>query len=150
MELNDYRLVALDTNLFIYLMEKHEKYLPKAKLIFENIQKGQNVGITSVLLYSEILSKPIQENNDRLVSMYRVFLSTFPNLKIENVTKDVCILAAELRAKYKIKTPDAIFLATAIANKSEVFFTNDEALKRVEEIKVISLEEVIGNFAKDN
>lgn len=51
--------------------------------------------------------------------------------------KDIATLAAKLRAKYKIKTPDAIFIATGIAEKAEIFITNDTRLKIVNEIGII-------------
>ena len=55
--------------------------------------------------------------------------------------------AAELRAKYdgnglKLKTPDAIQIATGILNEAEIFLTNDTDLKQIEEIEVIVLDEI--------
>jgi predicted nucleic acid-binding protein len=138
------KYLALDANLFIYLMEKNEKYLSPAKTIFEKIQKGQAYGVTSSIIYTEILSKPIQEKNQVLVDTYRVFLSTFPNLTIKNVNKSVSIVAAELRANYKLKTPDAIYLATGIVEKADFFITNDLKLKNVKEIiRVITLDDLL-------
>lgn len=51
------------------------------------------------------------------------------------------ILAAELRAKYGIKTPDALFLATAILENANIFVTNDVRLKRIEEMNFLILGE---------
>lgn len=45
----------------------------------------------------------------------------------------------ELRVNYNLKTPDAIQLATAMENNTDVFLTNDERLKRVKEIEVLTL-----------
>ncbi|MEW8997240.1 MAG: type II toxin-antitoxin system VapC family toxin [Thermoanaerobacter sp.] len=137
------KYVSLDANLFIYLMEKNKKYLPPAKTIFEKIQKGQAYGVTSSIVYAEILSKPMQERNQTLVDMYRVFLSTFPNLYIKDVDKNVSIIAAELRANYGLKTPDAIYLATGVVEKADFFITNDLKLKNVKEINVITLDEML-------
>lgn len=74
--------LALDTNLFIYLIEKNKTYFPLVKSLFEKIQKGQLYGVTSSLVYTELLSKPFQEENIILVDKYKVLLATFPNLKI--------------------------------------------------------------------
>lgn len=47
-------------------------------------------------------------------------IGTFPNLLIKQTDKQTSILAAELRAKYTVKTPDALFLATAILENVNV------------------------------
>ena len=41
-----------------------------------------------------------------------------------------------LRAKYSLKTPDSIHLATAIMTKATAFLTGDKALARVVEVPV--------------
>lgn len=75
--------------------------------------------------------------------MYRVFLSTFPNLVIKDIDKNVSILAAKLRSDYKLKTPDAIYAATGIVERADYFITNDLKLKNIREICVITLDELI-------
>lgn len=72
-------------------------------------------------------------------------LATFPNLTIKDVDKDIAIISAKLRAKYKIKTPDAIFIATGIAENADIFITNDTKLKNIEEIKVTLLNQINNN-----
>ena len=44
---------------------------------------------------------------------------------------------AELRARYNIRLPDALQIAAALQNGCAAFLTNDDALKRVTEVKVI-------------
>lgn len=52
----------------------------------------------------------------------------------------VSIKAAQLRAKYRFRTPDAIQLASVIRKKGDIFITNDRGLKNVTEIKILTLE----------
>jgi predicted nucleic acid-binding protein len=59
-----------------------------------------------------------------------------------NVNNLIAIKAAELRAKYSLKTPDSIQLATAIQYNADYFLTNDLRLKLVNEIKSITLNEL--------
>ncbi len=54
----------------------------------------------------------------------------------------VSLKAAELRAKYGIKPPDAIQLASVIYRNSDVFITNDQRLDAVDEIKVLTLKDL--------
>lgn len=118
-----YKSVAIDTNLFVYLMEKHPQYFKAARELFEQIEKGQVFGVTSIILLTEVLTKPLKDKNENLARAYRAAISTFPNLSVRNVDNDVCITAAELRAKYGFKTPDAIFIATAIEENADAFIT---------------------------
>lgn len=128
-DLKQYGKVAIDTNALIYLMERHPLYHDLCKEVFVLIEKGHLVGITSVLLFTEVLTKPLKDNNIAVVRAYKAVLSTFPNLVIKQIDKQTSILAAELRAKYSVKTPDALFLATAILENADAFVTNDVRLK---------------------
>jgi predicted nucleic acid-binding protein len=52
-------------------------------------------------------------------------------------------IASDLRAKYGIKTPDAIQIATTIYGGSRSFITNDDLLKKVKEVKVLLLDDLV-------
>lgn len=142
-ELKKYKRIAFDTNLFIYLMEKHQKYFDVAKSIFDMVEKGQLYATTSMLVITELLTKPIRDGNKNLIQQYKAVISTFPNLGIRNFDYEISILTAKIRAKYNFKTPDAIFIATAIEEKSEVFVTNDKKLKNIEGIDVIIIDDYV-------
>jgi hypothetical protein len=45
-----------------------------------------------------------------------------------------------LRARYQIRTPDAIQIAAAIDFGARLFLTNDDRVRRVTEIEVVVLE----------
>jgi predicted nucleic acid-binding protein len=142
-ELKVHKRVAIDTNLFIYLMEKHPDYFIIAREIFQQIEKGQIYGITSMLILTEVLTKPLKDNNEILYRSYKAVINTFPNLFVKVVDYDICSLAAEIRAKYGFKTPDAIFIATAIEEGADAFITNDIRLKNLDEINSIVLNDYL-------
>ncbi len=48
-------------------------------------------------------------------------------------------VAARIRSKSKIKTPDALHLAAAIENRCDVFLTNDHRLDGFADITVETL-----------
>jgi len=50
--------------------------------------------------------------------------------------------AARLRAQYRLRTPDAIHIATAMIAGCDAFLTNDRDLKRVQAIRVLILDEL--------
>jgi predicted nucleic acid-binding protein len=50
--------------------------------------------------------------------------------------------AADLRARYRLLTPDALQIAVALEAGCEAFLTNDLMLKRVTELRVLVLDEL--------
>jgi len=55
----------------------------------------------------------------------------------------VADLASAIRARYKLRTPDAIQLATSILKGAQAFVTNDESLKKIRGIETIVMREVL-------
>ena len=51
--------------------------------------------------------------------------------------------AAHLRARYDLRTPDSIHLASALESRADLFLTNDRRLCQVEEIPVLLVEDLI-------
>jgi hypothetical protein len=50
--------------------------------------------------------------------------------------------AASIRARYRLRTPDAIHLATAILEGVDVFLTNDRDLLQVREVPILLIDEL--------
>ena len=82
---------------------------------------------------------PFRMGNDHLAEEYRNILLNAEGLKTYAITHNISENAARLRAKYNIRTPDALQIATAITANAEIFLTNDQALKKISEIKVMCL-----------
>ena len=137
------KTIGLDTMVFIYHFEENQLYSPLTFSIFENLEKGNFKGITSTLTLLEILVKPKKENNLLLIERYKLLFETFPNLQVKTLNENVADIASTLRANYNINTPDAIQIATSLEAKADIFITNDETLKKVSEIKVLLLSEML-------
>ncbi len=136
----NYRRIGLDTNVIIYYIEEHPVFLEKVEPLIDRIVEGKAIGITSYVTLLELLVKPIKEERFDLVEQYKTILMT--QLEMVPLDESVSLRAAELRAKYGIKTPDAIQLASVIFKNGDVFITNDERLDAVEEIKVLILRDI--------
>ena len=90
----------------------------------------------------EVLVQPIRLNRIDLASRYRQLLLDSERFSTLPITIEVAERAAELRARYNLRTPDALQVAAAIVRRYEAFLTNDARLKRVAEIRVLTLEEL--------
>lgn len=137
------KVVGLDTMVFIYHFEENQAYSPLTFSIFESLEKGNFNGITSILTLLEILVKPKKENNLLLTERYKLLFETFPNLQVKEINENIADIASSLRANYNINTPDAIQIATSLEAKANIFITNDATLKKISEIKVLLLSEML-------
>jgi len=137
------KIIGLDTMVFIYHFEENQIYSPLTFSIFENLEKGDFNGVTSVLTLLEILVKPKRENNSILTERYKILFETFPNLQVKILDENIADIASSLRANYNINTPDAIKIATSLEAQADIFITNDTSLKKVTEIKVLLLSEML-------
>jgi predicted nucleic acid-binding protein len=74
-------------------------------------------------------------------SQYFSLLSTYPNL--EWVAPDLAIAdaAANLRGQYRLRTPDALQVATALSRDATALLTNDGGIMRVSELEVVLLDQ---------
>jgi len=134
-----YKKVCIDTAPFIYYMERHPKYGDIVNPIFKEIENGKVVAIATNITLLEVLVHPYRTGNEILAGQYRDILLNSEGLTTFEVSHEISEYAAKLRAKYTIRTPDAIQIATSIVYNADVFLSNDEALKKVSEIKVLCL-----------
>ncbi len=139
--LGKYRIVAIDTAAFIYHLEENEKYLPFTNVLFEMIETGKIRGVTSTITLMEVLVKPKRDRNEEAVEEYKFILQTFPNLKIKSIDAKVAEKAAEIRAEYGIRPPDALQVGASLVNNAEAFITNDKKLKKLKETEIIIMKE---------
>jgi predicted nucleic acid-binding protein len=135
-----YKRIGLDTNVLIYYIEEHPIFLKKIEPLIDKIVQGKATGITSYVTLLELLVKPLREGRLDLVDQYKTILTG--QLEMVPIDEAVSVKAAQLRAKYGFRTPDAIQLASVIQKKGDVFITNDRGLKNVKEIKILTLEEI--------
>ncbi|MCB2356691.1 type II toxin-antitoxin system VapC family toxin [Clostridium estertheticum] len=141
--LKKYDRILIDTNSFIYFMEDNEAYADILQIVFDMIESGKIYGVTSTIVLTEILTKPIKDGNKQLEAQYKAFLTHFPNLYLRNIDNKVAIKAAKIRANYGTKTPDSIIIATAFEERASAIVTNDIRLRKVEGIDFIILNDYI-------
>jgi len=135
------KLVFIDTAPLIYFIEGSSIYQNLLTQFFLAIDNGEFSLISSSITLLEVLVKPIKSNEIDIVESYKNILTKSAGIEIIKINIPIAIKAAEIRAKYNLKTPDAIQVATAIENRADYFFTNDEKLKVVDEITVICLKD---------
>jgi len=141
-KLKPYPVIGLDTAIFIYHFEENPAYLPLTRELLSSIEAGERKGVTSTITLMEIIVKPLALGQIDVARKYEALLANFPNLEIIDLDRDVIRLAAQLRAEYRIRPPDALQAAACLQHGAQAFITNDDLLKRLQDkIAVLVLED---------
>ena len=96
--------IALDTNLFIYLLEDHSRYGLWCASLFDLIERGHNTAVTSTVTLLELLVQPYRDKKEDLAQRIFALASSYPKLEWKPVTMSVADRAAELRGRYRLST----------------------------------------------
>ena len=139
-----HKLIALDTSVWIYHFEGSAEYGRAADTVLEAVSGGHVAAVASELVLLELLVAPLKKGAQDVADEIEMTLLHFPNLQLAPVTRAVLVRAAEIRARYGLRAPDAIMVATAIESEATLAVTNDDAWRKVEEIKVAVLRDLRG------
>jgi predicted nucleic acid-binding protein len=137
------QIVGLDTAPLIYFIEENPNYLDVTDAFFQAMFDGEFSVITSVLTITEVLVYPLRQGNPALAQQYREILFNSQDLTAIEVFPDIAENAAQLRADYNLRTPDAIQMATAIGAGASFFLTNDARLPSLPALSVLVLDTLI-------
>ncbi|MER3523754.1 MAG: VapC toxin family PIN domain ribonuclease [Ignavibacteria bacterium] len=114
----------------IYFVEEHPIYDACLVKIFQQIAEGRIIGVTSVVSLCEVLVQPVKKTDRQLQNSYRELMQGSAHCELVAIESIHAVKAAELRAHYGLRTPDALqIIATAILSGCEGFLTNDSHLK---------------------
>ena len=91
--------------------------------------------MTSELARMECRVLPLRLGDTNTLKQFDLFLLGL-EMDLISVSRDVLEKAAEIRATYNFKTPDAIHYATAILAGATTFLTGDKQLARAMEVPV--------------
>jgi predicted nucleic acid-binding protein len=131
--------VAIGTQIFIYFIEEDGRFLPLVKPLFEAIDHGDLVGVSSGLSLMEVLVVPYRSGNSALAEQYEALLTHGRALRFIEIDRRLLKAAAQLRATFKLKPPDAIQVAAALVSGCNSFLTNDRRIPAVAGLKILQV-----------
>ena len=141
--LRHHRRIALDTNVFIYQLEANSRYLGLTDHIFSWLERPGSQAVTSTLTMMELLVHPYRELDDPRVDEFYGLLSTYPNLDWIAPDLEIADLAARIRARHRLRSPDALQAATAAYAEVTGLITNDPVFERVEFFETLVLDQTL-------
>jgi predicted nucleic acid-binding protein len=92
---------------------------------------------------TELLVLPYRESDEQQADDFYGLLTTYPNLEWIAPNLEIADLAARIRARHQLRTPDALHAATALHSKATGFITNDAIFQRVEGIQTLVLDDLL-------
>lgn len=136
--------IGLDTSIFIYHFEEHPAFLPLTRELLSGIETGQWEGITSTITLMELMVLPLKLERGGVARNYEALLVHFPHLRVVDIDRNVSRKAAQIRAGFGIRPPDALQVAASLVHGARVFATNDRGLVRLQsEIDIVILDDFV-------
>lgn len=135
--------LGLDTDAIIYFVQNDLVHGAVLADVFSRISTSQLDGFTSTIALTETLVRPLRLKD--VAQQQRIKNLLLHSQNLYSITADAVIAetAADLRARYNIRTPDALHAATAIHLGCAAFLTNNGSdFRRVSELNVLVLSEL--------
>lgn len=139
--LNGVSSLGVDTAPLIAYVQAEAATLPVCDIVFNAVKAGSLFISVSAIALTECLVHPLKMNDTVAVRAYEG-LFRGRNVTCLPVSRRIARRAAELRAQYNLRTPDALHIATALIGNCDAFLTNDRQLRRVTEIPVLILSDL--------
>ena len=126
--------MLVDTAPFIYILEGKQPFAALFEGLFELADAGGVTIFLSVTTLAEVLTGPYQAGLMPLAKRYEKVLNSYD---VVPVSPAVASLAAQLRAQYKLRLPDALQLTTALDVGLDALVTHDRDFSKVAELRVL-------------
>ena len=125
--LRGHQRILIDSSVWIYHFEGHAEFGAAAGRVIEALEDGAFHGVSSELILLELTVRPLQLGRQDVADEYELLLSYFPHLQLEPVNREILLQAANLRVRHRLRTPDAILLATGMHCGATAAVPNDGA-----------------------
>ncbi len=113
--------IFIDTNIFIYMkvcsenIKKHE--------LSKELLNNKNIILTTQVI-KELSNVLIKKNIDKII--LKKFINYIYSLcEVKNISQDELINAITIKEKYKFQYFDSLIIASALANKCSVLYSED-------------------------
>jgi predicted nucleic acid-binding protein len=133
--LDDGALVLVDTAPIIYVLEGHAELGPRFAPLFARHAQGTLQLAVSTVTLSEVLAGPLAAREEAIARRYRAMLESWG---VVDLTADIAEQAARARGQYRLKLPDAVQLATALAINADALVTHDRAFGKVRGLRILT------------
>ena len=127
-------LVLVDTAPIVYILEAHPRLAPRFQPLFDRQAAEDILFAVTTTTIAEVLTGPFAAGEEALAKRYRAVMESW---QVISLTADLAESAARFRAALKLKLPDAIQVASAIAVNADALVTHDRDFSRVKALTIL-------------
>jgi predicted nucleic acid-binding protein len=127
-------VIVVDSAPIIYALEGHRTLARRFRPLFERQANGELSFAITTITIAEVLTGPLRAGNEVLAERYRAVLESW---YVVELSAAIAVSAARLRASAKLKLPDAVQVASAIAINAEALVTHDRDFSRVTALRIL-------------
>ncbi|HGM6743395.1 MULTISPECIES: type II toxin-antitoxin system VapC family toxin [Serratia] len=134
-------IAFFDANALIYLLEGKEPFASRVRAELATVYRAHpDVGsAVNRLSWLECRVGPMKANDAAILNLYDTFFA-WPDLVWLELNRDVVELAAAIRVRHGLRTPDALQAACCLQlGPRHVFLTGDSMFQRVQGLNVVLL-----------
>jgi len=142
-DLQGVKTIFLDTAPIIYFIENHPQFADIVEVFIEQLDQGNIQAVISPVTVAESLVNPFKEQDQRLQQDFIDFMLRQQSILMKETDVNISIKAAQLKASYNLKLPDALQVATAIVTGCDSFLTNDKKLSRISELQILVISDFV-------
>ena len=129
------RHISLDSCACIYLLTRLDPFSAPIRGLFERADARRLAISLSRLVQMELLVHPMRSRDLREREIIVDLTERAIGVETTDLTRSVLFLAAEIRAHTRLKTPDAIVVASAAANGCEAIVGNDKRFRDLDALR---------------
>jgi predicted nucleic acid-binding protein len=133
--LPEHALLLVDSAPIIYFLEGHPNFAPRFKPLFEAHAAGRVRFAVTTTTIAEVLTGPLQVGDEALARRYRAIFESWQCIDLD---LGIAESAARLRGSLRLKLPDAVQVASALAINAAALITHDRDFSRVKHLRVIA------------
>jgi len=135
------RRVYIDSNVFIYFLDRSPALAQAADRVMAFASSGACQGVTGDLAVAEVLVGAYRHRDDESAERIRGFFRTPDLLTVVSHSSADFVLAARVRGEQGAALVDALHVATALNAGCTVLVTNDARMPSVPGLEVVRLQE---------
>ena len=138
--LSGHHRVTVDTMCCIYFIErKTDTVLEHADLVFERARFGHIAVDLPAITRLELMVHPLRSRDPLEMDRVRKFIERSPGVTRVDVTEEILLAAASVRAATRLRVPDALIAGSALVHGSDAIIGNDAAFASLRGIERISV-----------
>jgi len=127
--------LLIDSAPIIYTLESHPQLAQRFEPVFAaHAASRVRLAVTTITI-AEVLAGPLKVGDEALARRYRSVLESWRVIALD---ADIAETAARLRATYRLKLPDAVQAASALAIEAAALVTFDRDFSRVASLPILS------------